>query len=807
MRQTEYTVQDLVQDPSFLRFAKGIASVEETEEWDRWIEHTLQNRAKSKAAISEIVGFEFKNELAPDIEKQWALLYKKTAGDQKKESRRLTGRELNWIVRAVAVLILVSTVWAGSHLFSNDGMPVTQLEQLIEETTLRTAENEQKIMRFSNGSSIVLNSNSTITYSTGQVNSQTIQVFLDGEAWFVADDDPGLPGPAFSISTPNGIIEDIGTEFLVSVGDTGSRVVVQEGVVEIFPSRHQADFNPPNYKEISSYRAEKGELIEFTHENILDRRNVNTTFYTSWATGFMQHARHFQAIIKRDERLIYFFDQTDQVELETLYRNEKTVLGIIFLDNYEELTQAMDDTSKSQLNSQMTSLLNQWSSEHNIYLKRTSQERFLAVMNLEILDGLEKTKFGVLDEVREMITDKNIPLTISIGIGIGKSSSLREIGELAQSSLDLALGRGGDQVAIKDELGQVRFYGGKTNPMEKRTRVRARVISHALMELVKASDHVVIMGHKNPDMDSIGSAIGILKIVQANGKNGYVVYDENGMNSGVQKLTEMIEKDEQLAGWFINNESAYDIVTDNTLVVVVDTHKPSLVIDDRLLSKTNHVVVIDHHRRAEEFINDPTLVYMEPYASSTAELVTELLEYQPSTLKLNILESTALLAGIIVDTKYFTLRTGSRTFDAASYLRSKGADTVLVQQLMKEDIEVYIRRSKLIEKAEVFEEGIAIIKAEAEESYDPILIAQAADALLSMNGVKASFVISNRADGRVGISARSLGEVNVQIIMEQMNGGGHLSNAATQLEDITVEEAYTRLKEILKEYIEGREQE
>lgn len=288
MRQTEYTVQDLVQDPSFLRFAKGIASVEETEEWDRWIEHTLQNRAKSKAAISEIVGFEFKNELAPDIEKQWALLYKKTAGDQKKESRRLTGRELNWIVRAVAVLILVSTVWAGSHLFSNDGMPVTQLEQLIEETMLRTAENEQKIMRFSNGSSIVLNSNSTITYSTGQVNSQTIQVFLDGEAWFVADDDPGLPGPAFSISTPNGIIEDIGTEFLVSVGDTGSRVVVQEGVVEIFPSRHQADFNPPNYKEISSYRAEKGELIEFTHENILDRRNVNTTFYTSWATGFMQ---------------------------------------------------------------------------------------------------------------------------------------------------------------------------------------------------------------------------------------------------------------------------------------------------------------------------------------------------------------------------------------------------------------------------------------------------------------------------------------------------------------------------------------
>ncbi len=516
---------------------------------------------------------------------------------------------------------------------------------------------------------------------------------------------------------------------------------------------------------------------------------------------------YFQAILKKEERLIYFFDQTKQVELKNVYENEKTVLGIIFLDNYEEVTQGMDDTSKSQLNSQMTSLLNDWSSANNIYLKRTSQERFLAVMNLEILEQLEKTKFEVLDEVRELITDKNIPLTISIGIGKGYHSSLREVGELAQSSLDLALGRGGDQVAIKDESGKVKFFGGKTNPMEKRTRVRARVISHALKELVRESDHVIIMGHKNPDMDSVGSAIGILKIAQANDKNGFIVYDTIRKNSGVEKLVEMVEKDESLSKWFVDEDTAMDIVTKNTLLVIVDTHKPSLVIEERLLSKTDHVVVIDHHRRAEEFINDPTLVYMEPYASSTAELVTELLEYQPKTLRLNMLESTALLAGIIVDTKYFTLRTGSRTFDAASYLRSKGADTVLVQQLMKEDIEVYIRRSKLIEKAEIFKEGIAIIKANEAEIYDPVLIAQAADALLTMSGVVASFVISERDDGRVGISARSLGQVNVQIIMERMNGGGHLSNAATQLEDTTVHEAYDKLKEILEEYMEGREEE
>ncbi|QHS23815.1 DHH family phosphoesterase [Virgibacillus sp. MSP4-1] len=520
---------------------------------------------------------------------------------------------------------------------------------------------------------------------------------------------------------------------------------------------------------------------------------------------FQHKDRTYQAMIKREERLIYFFDKTEQVEIETLYKNEQTVLGIIFLDNYEEVTQAMDDTTKSHLNSKMTSILNEWSRKNDIYLKRTSQERFLAVMNLEILNRLEKEKFEVLDEVRELISDKNVPLTLSIGVGIGHESSLREIGELAQSSLDLALGRGGDQVAIKDETGKVKFFGGKTNPMEKRTRVRARVISHALKELVKESDKVMVMGHKSPDMDSIGAGIGILKVAQANDKDGFVIFDPDGVNTGVERLMDMVQEDESLSKWFISPDDSLDIVTKNTLLVVVDTHKPSMVMDERLLTKTDHVVVIDHHRRAEEFIDDPTLVYMEPYASSTAELVTELLEYQPSTLKLNINEATSLLAGMIVDTKYFTLRTGSRTFDAASYLRLKGADTVLVQKLLEEDLDVYVRRSQLIERAEVYQKGIAIVRAEEGQTYGPILIAQAADTLLTMSGIKASFVISERDDDKIGISARSLGDINVQIIMEQMNGGGHLTNAATQIGDTTVYDAEEQLKEIIDEYLEGRE--
>ena len=303
-----------------------------------------------------------------------------------------------------------------------------------------------------------------------------------------------------------------------------------------------------------------------------------------------------QTIVKRDERLLYLFDRTKQTEIHDLYKNEQTVLSIIFLDNYEEITQGMDDTAKSHINSQVTSILNKWAGDYGIYLKRTSQERFMAVMNQEILKTLEKSKFEILDDVRELITDQNVPLTLSFGIGVGEVS-LPDLGELSQSSLDLALGRGGDQVAIKDDSGKVRFYGGKTNPMEKRTRVRARVISHAMKELVQESEKVIIMGHKSPDMDSIGASIGILKIAQANEKKAAIVLDPDDIDTGVQRMIEEIQKDEDLWHYFITPEDALEMVSNDSLLVVVDTHKPKLVMEEKLLSKTEHVVVIDHHRR------------------------------------------------------------------------------------------------------------------------------------------------------------------------------------------------------------------
>ncbi|WP_078578670.1 DHH family phosphoesterase [Salipaludibacillus agaradhaerens] len=511
---------------------------------------------------------------------------------------------------------------------------------------------------------------------------------------------------------------------------------------------------------------------------------------------------NYRVFHEPDERLLYFINVTEEQEFKNLFEREKTVIGLIYLDNYDEVTQGMDDQVRSKLLSHVTDALNRWSKTHDIFIRRTSSDRFIAIFNEEALQALEENRFTLLDEIRENTGKEKVSLTLSIGIGSGQSS-LRELGSLAQSSLDLALGRGGDQVAIKEKNGKVRFYGGKSNAMEKRTRVRARVISHAIRDFVKESDKVFVMGHRNPDMDAIGAAIGVLKIAEASGKDGFVVLDPNDINQTVYKLLEEIEDHDDLWARFITPEEAREEATEDTLLVVVDTHKPSLVIEPKLLDKIDRKIVIDHHRRGEDFIDDAVLVYMEPYASSTAELVTELLEYQPSHPELGVLEATALLAGIIVDTKSFAIRTGARTFDAASYLRSRGADTILVQKLMKEDLDQYVRRSKLVENAYIYSGGMAIAKGSPEEPYNQILIAQAADTLLTMNDVVASFVISELTDGRISISARSLGDVNVQVIMEMMQGGGHLTNAATQLDEGTIEDAEERLKEKIDEYFKG----
>ncbi|BDH63789.1 cyclic-di-AMP phosphodiesterase GdpP [Lysinibacillus sp. PLM2] len=516
--------------------------------------------------------------------------------------------------------------------------------------------------------------------------------------------------------------------------------------------------------------------------------------------------KKYRVIFKQTERLLYFFDVTEQVEIKTQYYADRTVIAILFIDNYDEITQGMDDQNRSLTNTLVTSIINEWSEKHGIFSRRISSDRFLSILNESILSELEKGKFAILDDIREKTAQKNLSLTLSIGVGAG-STSLIKLGELAQSSLDLVLGRGGDQVAIKQPDGKLKFYGGKTNPVEKRTRVRARVISHALQDLIQESDQVFIMGHKNPDMDAIGAGIGVRKMVEKNKIKGYIVVDFTELNGSVSRLMQEIEKNSDIYQYFITPEEAKLKMTEKSLLVIVDTHKPSLVIDEQLLNICDKIVVIDHHRRGEDFISNTTLVYMEPYASSTSELVTELIEYQPENDKISKLEATALLSGIIVDTKSFTLRTGARTFEAASYLRTYGADTILVQRLLKEDINTYIERSKIIQTVEFVQRGIAIAHGEDQRQYDSVIIAQTADILLAMKDVSASFVIAHRPDGLIGISARSLGEINVQLIMEKLGGGGHLTNAACQLEADTISEAQQMLKKAIMETFEGSNEE
>lgn len=509
----------------------------------------------------------------------------------------------------------------------------------------------------------------------------------------------------------------------------------------------------------------------------------------------LQHdARTLECIVLPDERLIYVQDVTEFAGLRDRYEDERLAIGVVLLDNFDEASQGMDDQLRASLIARVATRITDWAKTYRIYVRRLSSERYLLLLDRRSLRELEQSRFVILDEVREMTADLKVPLTLSIGIGFG-TETISELGELAQSSLDMALGRGGDQAAVRAEQ-RLSFYGGKSNAIEKRTRVRARVISHALRDLMLDSDQVLVMGHKIPDMDVIGACIGILKAADMYEVEAYIVLD--GVNPSIERMMERINNDERLSVRFITPEEALSIMTERTLMVVVDTHKASMTIEPKLVERARRVVVIDHHRRGEEFINDAVLVYLEPYASSACELVTELLQYIHDKVQFTTLEATSLLAGITLDTKHFALHTGSRTFEAAGFLRRNGADTVMVQQMMKEDLNEFIAKSEIMKKARIIHEHIALAVTDPGQQESQMLIAQVADALLNMNNVYASFVISERMDGLIGISARSMGKMNVQVVMERLGGGGHLTNAAVQLEG-NIADAEKRLLDVLNQ--------
>ncbi|GAB6092982.1 DHH family phosphoesterase [Furfurilactobacillus curtus] len=509
--------------------------------------------------------------------------------------------------------------------------------------------------------------------------------------------------------------------------------------------------------------------------------------------------KQFYLLVQPELNVVYLMDVSHYAQIERDYHDEQLVLGMISLDNYDEVTQSMNDSDVSTLRNYVTSTLTDWTLAFNMYLRRLSSDRYLILGHLSDLEQLETDKFKILDTIRETTSKQNYPLTLSLGIAYGQKD-LNRLATLSQSNLDLALGRGGDQVVVKAEDAEARFYGGKTNPMEKRTRVRARMISQALQELFSQSDQIFVAGHQSPDMDSLGACLGIRRIAQMNGKKCWIILDEaQQTHSDIQRLLTVIEKDSEIQDAIITPVDAANRATDQSLLIMVDHSKPSLSMGSSIYEPLqNRTVIIDHHRRGEEFPENPLLVYIEPYASSTCELITEMLEYQPQEANsINRIEATAMLSGIEIDTKHFTDHTGTRTFDAASYLRSAGADAELIAQFNKENPDSYMERNHLISRVELINDNMALIAGEDSRPYDSVTAAQAADSLLSMSGIDASFVITQRSDGRVGVSARSTGEVNVQVIMEQMGGGGHLQNAATQIEKQSVSDVRQTLVDLL----------
>ncbi|QIR08078.1 Cyclic-di-AMP phosphodiesterase GdpP [Lentilactobacillus hilgardii] len=513
----------------------------------------------------------------------------------------------------------------------------------------------------------------------------------------------------------------------------------------------------------------------------------------------------FTMLIQSEYHSIYMLDITRYANLEERYEEEQISVGQIFLDNYDEITQSMTDQEISNLSNYVTNELATWSKKYGMYLKQIDDDHFFLLAYAKSLTQIENDKFNILDIVRESTSKQNFPLTLSIGISYGEDD-LNSLADQAQSNLDLALGRGGDQVVVKSLDGTARFYGGKTNPMEKRTRVRARMISQALNELMGDADQIFVQGHTRPDMDSLGACMGIRRIAQMNNKKCWIVLDKEKVHSDIQRLLEAAKKYPEISDAIITPAEALSKVTDSSLLIMVDHSKPSISISPDLYQRmTQKVVIIDHHRRGEEFPENPMLVYIEPYASSTCELITEMFEYQPHEEEpINHIEATAMLTGIFIDTQSFSMRTGTRTFDAASYLRSAGADSVEMQQLMKENIDNYLQRNHLISMVEFFHKDMAMIVGEEDRVYDPVTAAQACDSLLTMSGVDASFIITKRSDDKIGVSARSTGSINVQIIMERMGGGGHLSSGATQIEDKSIAEVKQLLLETI-DYIDDNE--
>ncbi|NLW24220.1 MAG: hypothetical protein GXY91_03090 [Clostridia bacterium] len=501
-----------------------------------------------------------------------------------------------------------------------------------------------------------------------------------------------------------------------------------------------------------------------------------------------------------DLRLVFLKDITEQAVFVHKNMVEGMVLGIIQVDNYPEVLESIEEEKKPLVLAEVDKLIGDWAQERDAFLKKFAEDRYLVFLTWEALGQGMDSKFAILDKVRNVTTDQN-PITLSMGFGV-LGESLIDLGRLATLALELATGRGGDQAVVKSP-DKVWFYGGKTQAPEKRTKVKTRVMAHSLQNLILEAKNVIIMGHQEADFDSLGASIGLAAAVEKMGVIPYLVVEEK--SEPLERLFEVLGSENLQLNFLFPGEAKRKIDTCNSLLIIVDTHRPGMVPDQELLSLVKKIAVIDHHRRGEEFIDNVSLVYLEPYASSVSELVTELIQYFDFPSEIDKTAATALLAGITVDTKNFIFQAGVRTFESASYLRRLGAEPVQVQKLLKDNLDSIKKKAIIIENCQVLKDKIAVSFYPEPTPEAKIIAAGGADALLNIEGIEVSFVLCPLTNKSIALSARSSGKNNVQVLMEQLGGGGHLTVAGAQLNNVTLAEAREVLMELIEENFSGEE--
>ena len=492
--------------------------------------------------------------------------------------------------------------------------------------------------------------------------------------------------------------------------------------------------------------------------------------------------------------LLYFYDITEKTNIIKGINGNRESVMLVEVDNLDDVVKTTEEDKAPLLIADIERTINSYGQSVNAVVKKYTSNKYVIIVQDKYIEKEIEKKFDILDTVREISNGNKLAVTLSVGVGRGEDTPLKNY-EFATSAKELALGRGGDQVVVKkgDKLS---FFGGKTKEVEKRTKVRARVIAHALMDLVNESNTIFIMGHKNPDVDCLGSAIGLYSIIKSLNKECYIILE--GINSAIKTMMDMLLEDAEYKNAFIISEKFKNVKNSNSLLILVDVHNESYVLNYEIVKDVEKVVIIDHHRKSQDFIQGAVLSYMEPYASSTAELVTEMIQYMVDKPKLKHIEAVSLLAGICVDTKNFYFKTGVRTFEAAAFLRRHGADTMDVKKLFSDNLNIYLKRAEIIRSAQVKNEiAIAVCPPIIE---DTVLAAQAADELLNITGIQASFVIVKIGD-EVFISGRSLGKINVQLILETLGGGGHMTMAGTKFTSLKLEEVAVKLNEAIDKYL------